>query len=316
VSEPQVASGATPAPPPPRLTHFEFPLRGGGRLTLGERTLVMGIVNVTPDSFSDGGRHAGTEAALAHATRLIDEGADLLDIGGESTRPGAAEIAVDEQERRVVPLIRALTERFPELPISIDTRNAAVARSAVDAGAAIVNDVSALTHDPAMLGTVAELGVPAILMHMRGSPADMRELTSYEDVVSDVISELAERLDAAREAGVAHVIADPGIGFAKTSEQSAALLAATARFAALDAPILVGPSRKSFLSLATGGRDGDPATTRLAASVAASAIAALLGAHIVRVHDVQACGDAIRLADRLRDCAEWTSAGNPARMAR
>jgi len=274
----------------------------------------MGIVNVTPDSFSDGGCHDGTEAALAHANRLVHEGANLLDIGGESTRPGASEIDFDEQVRRVVPLIRALAERHPNVPISIDTRSAAVARSAVDAGAAIVNDVSALSHDPAMPATVAELGVPAILMHMRGSPADMRARTGYDDVALDVISELGQRIDAAHAAGVAHVIADPGLGFAKTSEQSAALLAATPHFASLGVPLLVGPSRKSFLVLATGDRPGDPAAARRSATVAASALAAFLGAHILRVHDVQACGDATRLADVLR--AEWTSAGATARMAR
>jgi len=295
---------------------FEFPLPRGRTLSLGARTLVMGIVNVTPDSFSDGGRHAETDAALAHATRLVAEGADLLDIGGESTRPGATEIPCDEQVRRVVPLIRELSERFPDVPLSIDTRSAAVARTAVEAGAAIVNDVSALAHDPAMAATVADLGAPAILMHMRGTPADMRDRAEYGDVVEDVISELRERVDAARAAGVEHVIADPGIGFAKTPEQSAALLAATPRFVSLGVPLLVGPSRKSFLTLATGERDGDPARTRLAATVAASALAALLGADVLRVHDVQACGDAIRLADVLSNSPEWTSPDSAARMLR
>ncbi len=310
---------------PPRA-RFSFALRNGDTLDLGARTLIMGIVNVTPDSFSDGGQHASPAAALAHATRLVAEGADLLDIGGESTRPGAAEIPAAEQVRRVVPLIRDLVARCPATPLSIDTRSADVARAAVEAGAAIVNDVSGLVHDPAMAATVADLRVPAILMHMRGTPTDMRERVDYDDVVADVVRELGQHLDAARAAGIEHLIADPGLGFAKTSDQSAALLAATPRFRALQVPLLVGPSRKSFLALATGEREGDPATTRLAATIAASALAAALGAHILRVHDVQACGDAIRLADIVRQSPgstsaasippEWTSRDGAARMAR
>ena len=324
--EPGDAANALDATGLPRRTRFSFALRNGDTLHLGARTLIMGIVNVTPDSFSDGGQHASPTAALAHATRLVAEGADLLDIGGESTRPGAAEIPAAEQLRRVVPLIRDLVARCPATPISIDTRSAAVARAAVEAGAAIVNDVSGLVHDPAMAATVADLRVPAILMHMRGTPTDMRERVDYDDVVTDVVRELGRRLDAARAAGIEHLIADPGLGFAKTSDQSAALLAATARFRALQVPLLVGPSRKSFLALATGEREGDPATTRLAATIAASALAAALGAHILRVHDVQACGDAIRLADIVRHSLasssaasippEWTSRDGAARMAR
>jgi len=189
---------------PPRARH-ELPLpRRPGRpasLVLGERTLVMGIVNVTPDSFSDGGAHATPDAAVAHALRLVEEGADLLDVGGESTRPGAAEVPADEQVRRVVPVIAALTERAPHVPLSVDTRSAGVAREAVAAGASIVNDVSGLAHDAGMRAAVAELGVPAVVMHMRGTPADMRERTEYGDVVADVVAELAARLGEARAAG-------------------------------------------------------------------------------------------------------------------
>ncbi len=261
----------------------------------------MGIVNVTPDSFSDGGRHVDPAAAVGFASRLVDEGADVIDVGGESTRPGADEIPDDEQISRTAPVIRELAQRFPDVPVSIDTRSAAVARAAVAAGATIVNDVSGLAHDPAMCAAVAETSAAAIVMHMRGTPADMRERTEYIDVVGEVLDELSELIDSARRAGVQGIVADPGIGFAKTAEQSAALLAATDRFAALGVPVLIGPSRKSFLALATGPRDGPPATTRLSASVAAAAAAALLGAHIVRVHDVAACRDAVRLADILRD---------------
>ncbi len=290
----------------------ELPLPHGATLVTGERTLVVGIVNVTPDSFSDGGRSAA--AARAHAEQLAAEGADVLDIGGESTRPGAAEVPVDEQLRRVLPLVRDLTRALPGVPLSIDTRSAAVARAAVDAGASLVNDVSGLAHDPAMRATVASLGVPAIVMHMRGTPADMRGRSDYGDVVGEVLRELRALLDAARAAGVAHVVADPGLGFAKTAEQSAALLAATPRFAELDAPLLVGPSRKSFLALATQGREGAPDAVRRDASVAAAALAAWLGADLVRVHDVRACGDAVRLADALRRSEGWTGPGHAARM--
>ncbi len=279
----------------------------------------MGIVNVTPDSFSDGGRHADARAAIEFAERAIDDGADILDIGGESTRPGAAEVPAAEQLRRILPVVRALAARRPDVPLSIDTRSARVARETVAAGASIVNDVSGLTHDPAMAQAVAALGAPAVVMHMRGSPGDMQQLTSYDDVVGEVLTELRERLDAARGAGVRHLIADPGLGFAKTAGQSAALLAATPRFLALGVPLLVGPSRKSFLAAATGERSGTPARTRLHTTVAAVTVAALGGAHIVRVHDVAACADAVRVAHMLRmpegrAPEGWTSEGGAARM--
>ena len=295
---PATHSPATPRRATHRLT---LPSRRGAparELVLGPRTLVMGIVNVTPDSFSDGGRDA--EAATAHALRLVDEGADLLDVGGESTRPGAAEVPAEEQERRVIPVIERLAAACPGVPLSIDTRSAAVARAAVAAGASIVNDVSGLAHDLAMRGTIASLGVPAVVMHMRGSPADMRERATYGDVVEDVLAELRVLLQAAREAGCRQLLADPGLGFAKTAEQSASLLAATPRFAELGVPVLVGSSRKRFLSLAAPDREGEPVSeTRRAASIAAAALAAYLGAHVVRVHDVAACAQAVRLADLL-----------------
>jgi len=293
----------------PSRPRHEIPLAGKATLVLGERTLLMGVVNVTPDSFSDGGRHLDPEAALVHALRLVDEGADLLDIGGESTRPGAPQVSADEQIRRTVPVIRALSARAAHVPISIDTRSAAVARAAVAAGAAIVNDVAGLDHDPDMRAAVRDMGCPAIVMHMRGTPQSMRTQTEYDNVVEDVADELAALIESARRAGVEHVIADPGIGFAKTAEQSAALLAATPRLLQLGAPLLVGTSRKSFLGLATGDRAGPPSETRLHATVASVTAAALLGAHIVRVHDVAASRDAARLADVLREAAG--SAENP-----
>jgi dihydropteroate synthase len=262
----------------------------------------MGIVNATPDSFSDGGALADADAATAHAERLVADGADLLDVGGESTRPGAADVPEDEQIRRVAPVIERLVRRGVDAPISVDTRGARVARACVAAGASIVNDVSGLRFDPAMRATVAELGVPAVVMHMRGGPADMKSRAVYGDVVAEVIAELRATIDAARAAGVRHVIADPGFGFAKTAEQSLALVAALPRFAALGAPVLVGASRKSFLARAVGETTSaaPPAVVRLPSSVAAAALCAWLGAHVVRVHDVAACRDAVRLADALR----------------
>jgi len=284
------------------VTH-RLPLRGaaaGGErtLVLGERTLLMGIVNATPDSFSDGGLFLDPAAAVAHAARLVEDGADLLDVGGESTRPGAAEVPEEEQLRRLLLVVEGVRERFPALPISVDTRSARVARESVAAGADLVNDVSGLAHDPAMRATVAELGVPAVVMHMRGTPADMRGRAEYGDVVAEVVVELRAALDAARAAGVEHLLADPGLGFAKTAEQSATLLSATDRLVReLGVPLLVGPSRKSFLALATGRADAD----RTGATVGAATVAALLGAHVLRVHDVAACRDAVRLADLARE---------------
>jgi len=296
-------SAAAPEPRP----SYSIPLPHGGPLVLGQRTLLMGIVNVTPDSFSDGGRHATPEAALAHAQALVEAGAGILDVGGESTRPGAPEQTPEVQLGRVLPVLRGARERWPGVPLSIDTRSAEVARAAVAAGAAIVNDISGLTHDADMRSAVADLGVPAVVMHMRGTPADMRARTEYDDVVGDVLLEQQLLLDQAREAGVAHVIADPGLGFAKTAEQSLALLRATPRFVALGVPLLVGPSRKSFLRPFTEEeeeRDGAPPdVARRDATIAAAALAAYLGAHIVRVHDVASCRAAIALADALREPA-------------
>lgn len=295
----------TGAPAVPPRREFRLHLPDGRELVLGPATLLMGIVNATPDSFSDGGAHAGPGGAAAHAERLAADGADLLDVGGESTRPGAARVPDDEQLRRVIPVIERLARTCPGLPVSVDTRSARVAREAVAAGASIVNDVSGLTFDPAMRAAVAEMRVPAVVMHMRGSPADMTSRTAYGDVVGDVIAELRAALDAARAAGVAGVIADPGIGFAKTAPQSVALLAALPRFASLGAPVLVGPSRKSFLAAASHPSAAGlaPSVARLPGSIAAAALCAWLGAHVVRVHDVAACRDAVRLADSLRAAA-------------
>lgn len=281
----------------------EFALPHGGTLRLGGRVLVMGIVNVTPDSFSDGGLLATTESALAHAQRLVTEGADLLDVGAESTRPGARERTADEQNGRLLPLIAQLAARFPCVPVSVDTRSAEVARAAIDAGAAIVNDVSGLAHDPLMRSVVAGAHAPAIVMHLRGTPADMTTRTDYDDVVADVRRELGLLLDAARAQGVTQLVADPGIGFAKTAAQSLELLARLDAFHALGVPLLSGPSRKSFLrpfSDEEGAHPRPPAEARRDTTVAAAALSAFLGASIVRVHDVAACRGAVALAGAAR----------------
>lgn len=271
--------------------------RIGARIFEGPGPFFMGVVNVTPDSFSDGGRFLARDAAFAQAERLAEDGADVLDLGGESTRPGAPDVSVDEEIARVVPVIAALRSRGVETPISIDTRKAEVAHAALDAGADLVNDVTGLA-DPALAAVVAARGVPAVLMHMRGTPADMQSRAVYEDVVEEVARELTHALARAEAAGVARaqVILDPGIGFAKTPEHSIALLAAIPRLRALGRPLLVGPSRKSFIGAITGA----PVSERLPGTLAAVAAAVLAGAEFIRVHDVAAARQAGLVAAAIR----------------
>jgi dihydropteroate synthase len=266
----------------------------------------MGVVNATPDSFSDGGRFAAPEDAVAQAVRLVAEGADLLDVGGESTRPGAAEVPVAEEIARVVPVVAALRARGVGTPISIDTRKAEVARAALDAGADLVNDVSGLA-DAAMARLVAERGVPAVVMHLRGTPADMQWRAVYADVVEEVARELEAALARAGSLGVRReqVILDPGIGFAKTSAHSLALLGAMARLRAIGRPLLVGPSRKSFIGAASGASVAE----RLPGTLAAVAIAVHAGAEFVRVHDVAAARQAALVASAIREASR--AAGRP-----
>ena len=263
-----------------------------GRILKLDVPRVAGIVNVTPDSFSDGGEHATVEAAIAHGLALAEEGADLLDIGGESTRPGADEVSVEEELRRVVPVIEALARRIP-LPISIDTSKPEVMRAAVAAGAGMVNDVYALRREGA-LEAVAELGVPVVLMHMLGEPRSMQQSPRYDDVVAEVHRFLAERIFAAEMAGIAkkNILIDPGFGFGKTSEHNLLLLAQLERFRELRVPVLIGLSRKKTIGDITG-RD-DP-HRRVHGSVAAHLIAAQRGAMLLRVHDVAATVDALKV---------------------
>jgi len=266
-------------------------------LAFERRPLVMGIVNVTPDSFSDGGRHTAPRSAAEHARRLIDEGADIVDVGGESTRPGARPVGPEEELARVLPVVRALCEQTDAL-VSIDTTKAAVARACLEAGAHIINDVSALQWDPEMAPLAARTGAGVVLMHMQGKPRTMQQAPHYEDVVREVCAFLEERIRAAAAQGVAEqaLAVDPGIGFGKTVSHNIQLLAGTQRLAALGRPVLIGLSRKSFLGKLTGREVGD----RLCASIAALSFCVARGAHVMRVHDVKESCDAVEVAARLR----------------
>jgi dihydropteroate synthase len=253
---------------------------------------LMGVVNVTPDSFSDGGLYLACEAAINHGRELLEAGAAILDVGGESTRPGAAEVGVEEELRRVVPVIEGLAGGGAQ--ISVDTSKAAVAAAALDAGAEIVNDVTALRGDPEMAALCAERGSTVVLMHMLGNPRTMQDDPLYDDVVVEVRDFLAARCDVALAAGIAaeDVWLDPGIGFGKTIEHNLELLRRLPELAALGRPLVVGTSRKSFI----GGLDGSPASERLGGTIASSVIAMAEGADVLRVHDVAEVGQAVAVA--------------------
>ena len=264
-----------------------------------DRPLVMGIVNVTPDSFSDGGRYLDPGAAVARCLELLGEGADLVDLGGESTRPGSVDVPADEQWRRLEPVLRGLRAARPDTVVSVDTRSPEVARRALATGAQIVNDVSAHS-DPAMGEVVAGARAGLVLMHMRGTPETMQQDTMYDDVSAEVAAYLRTRMARAWAAGVANeaIALDPGIGFGKSAAGSLELLARLPELAALDRPVLVGASRKSFLARLTG--DDGPPQDRVAASLAAASIAVFEGAHILRVHDVAATVRVARIAAAAR----------------
>jgi dihydropteroate synthase len=278
---------------------FTVPLAHGKSLALGERTLVMGIVNVTPDSFSDGGELLDPIKAVDAGVRMAEEGADILDVGGESTRPGARALSTAEERARVLPVIEALAGRVT-VPISVDTYKATVADAALQAGAAIVNDVSGLRYDAALGATAARHRAGLVLMHMRGRSTDMYQHASYHDVVAEVLDELRESIAFATGAGVAReaIVVDPGLGFAKEAAHSYEALARIHEFAELGRPILAGPSRKSFLSKALGA--AVPAAGRDWGTAAAVAAAVLAGIHIVRVHAVQQMAQVVRVADEIR----------------
>jgi dihydropteroate synthase len=281
---------------------YVVPLPGGAFLELGARTLVMGVLNVTPDSFADGGRFADPVRAADAALAMEAAGADLIDIGGESTRPGADPVSADEERARIEPVLERLAGRLT-VPISIDTYKAVVAEAALDRGAAVVNDISALRYDPDLARVVAHSRAALILMHNRGRSREMYRAAEYRNVPDDVADELGERTTAAEAAGIERerLIVDPGIGFAKRAEHSLAMLAGLPRLLRLDRPVLVGPSRKSFLQAALGDR---PADLREWATAAAVTAAVLLGAHIVRVHGVSEMVDVVRTADAIRRAGE------------
>ena len=273
-------------------------LTGPGLLDCGGRPLdlshprIMGVINVTPDSFSDGGRYATLDAALRQGERLAAEGADILDVGGESTRPGADEVGVAEEIDRVVPVIAALA-RHLDLPLSVDTNKPEVMRAAVAAGAGLINDIYALRR-PGALAAAAELAVPVCLMHMRGTPETMQQAPRYTDPVAEVSAFLEERLAACAAVGIPRqrLLLDPGFGFGKTLAHNLALLAGLPTLAALGQPLLVGLSRKSMIGALTGREVGE----RLAGSLAAAVLAVERGARVIRVHDVAATRDALRVA--------------------
>jgi len=279
---------------------FARPPRYVAGLPRPDRCLVMGVLNVTPDSFSDGGRYLDTEAALAHGRQLVAEGADLVDVGGESTRPGAQRPSPEEELARVLPVVRGLAAEG--VAVSVDTMRAEVAEATVEAGAVLVNDVSGGRADPAMLATVARLGTSYVLMHWRDHSARMQQLTSYGDVVDDVLRELGEQVEAALAAGIARdrIAVDPGIGFSKTAEQNWDVLAATERLHELGLPVLVATSRKRFLGALLAGADGEPrpALERDDATTATTTLAAAAGAWCVRAHNVRPTLDAVRVAHR------------------
>jgi dihydropteroate synthase len=284
----------------------EWNIAGGRTLPIGQRTLVMGILNVTPDSFSDGGEFFSLDKALAHAEQMIAEGADLIDVGGESTRPGgAAIVSAGEELQRVLPVITQLAKRF-DVPISIDTTKASVARAALDAGAAIVNDISALRFEPEIANEVAKSGAGLVLMHSRGTPGALHGLPPVADIIEEVTSSLRNSIEIAEQRGVKResIVIDPGIGFGKSQEQNIELIAKLDQLVAAfpDFPLLVGTSRKSFLGRILADENGNPAPAdqRFHASLASMTAAILKGANIVRLHDVRAALETIKTADAIK----------------
>jgi dihydropteroate synthase len=278
-----------------------FSLRlGDVTLALGASTAIMGIVNVTPDSFSDGGAFLDPAAAVAHGLRLAAEGADILDVGGESTRPGARPVPEAEELRRVVPVVRELAARAG-VPVGIDTTKAAVAEAALGAGATMVNDISALRFDPRLGEVAARAGAALVIMHMQGTPGTMQQAPHYDDLLGEVVAELAAGVARAAAAGIGQerILVDPGIGFGKALEHNLELLDRLDALTILGRPILVGPSRKAFI-----GRILDlPASERIEGTIAACCLAAARGAHLVRVHDVGAVRRALRVCDAILGAA-------------
>lgn len=271
----------------------------GRSFAWGERTYVMGVLNITPDSFSDGGEFHGLERAIAQAQYLVDRGADIVDIGGQSTRPGSPQISLDEELNRVIPVLknlRELPEPYGNIPVSIDTTRSEVAQAAVEAGADWVNDISGGDLDEQMLATVAQLGVPIILMHMRGTPETMQQLTQYEDLMGQIVAVLEAKIQKALKSGIKEIIIDPGIGFAKTYEQNLEILRQIPQLRELGYPVLIGPSRKSFI----GHILNQPDPKKRVWGTASACCAAISGgADVVRVHDLPEMVEVCRVADAI-----------------
>jgi dihydropteroate synthase len=273
-------------------------LKNSRSLSWNRRTQVMGVLNVTPDSFSDGGRFFDPQKALEQALRLQTEGADWIDVGGESTRPGAKAVPASEEKRRILPLLKVCAKKL-RIPISVDTYKAEVARAAVGEGAQMINDISAMTLDRAMPKTIASLKVPVILMHMKGKPRTMHKKPVYQDVVGEVLSYFRDRLEVARQAGVSEdrLLVDPGLGFGKADPHNLEILRRLWEFKVLGKPIVSGPSRKSMIGRLLGGL---PVEQRVEGTAAAVTVSVLKGADLVRVHDVQSMVRVVKIADAIR----------------
>ncbi|MEJ2587141.1 MAG: dihydropteroate synthase [Deltaproteobacteria bacterium] len=271
--------------------------KNGQCLDLDARTHIMGILNVTPDSFSDGGRYFDTQKAIEHGFRMAEEGADIIDVGGESTRPYAKKLSTDEEIARVLPVIEALSGAL-SIPISIDTYKARVAHEALDAGAAIINDVSALRFDPEMASVAAEAGVPVILMHMKGVPQDMQDQPHYDNLILEVMNFLQDALDRAAAAGIRRemTVVDPGIGFGKTFDHNLKILRELAQFQTLERPILLGCSNKAFIGHILKKEPHE----RVTGSMAAAAVGAMNGANILRVHHVKKAVETVKIVDAIK----------------
>lgn len=295
-----MASGSTAVYNSQDIANLSYPPLSCPRCTIelpANRTLVMGILNVTPDSFSDGGKFYGIDQAITQAMRMIEEGADIIDIGGESTRPGAMSVSSQEEINRIVPVIEKVAKES-KIPISVDTYKTEVANAALNAGAQIINDITAMTHDSAMLLLAAQTSVPIILMHMLGTPQTMQVNPKYQNVISDITQYLKNVILKAQKAGikVGQIVIDPGIGFGKTVEHNLMLLHRLSEFLQLNRPILVGVSRKSFI-----GKILDlPVNERIEGTAAAVSISVLHGAKIVRVHDVKEMVRVVKIADAIR----------------
>ena len=268
----------------------------GFTLDFARAVTVMGILNVTPDSFSDGGMFLEKDAAVSRALEMVGHGAHIIDVGGQSTRPGSEPVSVEEEIERTAPVIEAISGRTG-VPISIDTYRAPVARRALEAGASMVNDISGLRFDPEMASVVAEAGVPVVLMHIKGTPRDMQKAPVYEAMVPEIMDYLRESISIAEDAGITRIIIDPGIGFGKTFDHNLEIIRSLGEFVRLGRPVLVGPSRKAFLGALL---DGAPETDRLEGTAAVVAASVLSGAHIVRVHDVREMARVARVAFAVR----------------